>query len=109
MCACTWFDTSPIDDDWPIPKGSGQEFLVKYLVSQQIFFYGKSFDQPRKILLRNMKLLLKNYPEDDIKRAIALGCLKSEHPFSTKFIQEMLEWLQDIRYSPVQQYYQNKS
>jgi hypothetical protein len=106
-----WISCSPLADNWKIPPGTGHKFLVLYMVSEQTKKYGRNiYDQfPHATLIRNMKLLCKEYPEDDIKRGIALAVLTSEHPFSTKYIKEKITWLQGIRSSPLAAYYRNKS
>jgi hypothetical protein len=106
-----WFTPGPLSDEWKIPEGTGHKFLVKYLLAQQQSAYGKTIlDQfTYKIMIRNMKLLCQHYSETEIKRAIALGCLTSEFPFSTKYIEEQIQWLRASRDCPIQQFYRNKS
>lgn len=101
----------PLDDEWEVPKGNGPKFLFKYMRQQQVETYGKYYTALRNsIQLRNIGYLCKKYNDDDIKRAIAYGCLVSEHPFSTAFIKKVLEkWLKDTRSNPTVQFYQNKS
>jgi hypothetical protein len=107
-----WASPGPISDDWPIPKGGGVAFLVRYLIAQQTQEYGTNIlGKPftHAVLTRNMKLLCAEFDDETLKRAIALGCLKSDHPFSTKFVKAMAEWLQVLRDSPTQRFYRSKS
>ena len=106
-----WITPGPLSDEWVVPSGKGHKALLKYLIASQQQVYGRTIlDQfSYTILTRNMKLVCEKYPENDIKRAIALGCLTSEHPFSTKYVEEQIQWLLASRESPIQKFYQNKS
>lgn len=102
----------PYSDEWEPPKGTGTKFLVRYLLAEQTkAFDGKTIlDQFNyRTLQHHMKLLLKEYDEDLIKRGIAQAAQEADHPFSIAFIKEKIEWLKGLWSCDVTKYHQNRS
>lgn len=95
-------EDNPLSHKFIFPKGATSKDLVKYLVAEQVRVFGERIDLPFPALQRNFNLLLKKYTLDELKRAIALGVRVANHPFSTKFVGELAQWVRESHISDVQ-------
>jgi hypothetical protein len=77
----------------PGPLGESAGDLVRYMIACQKRRFGQTFleKQPERVLVRNMKLLLEQHSAAILKRAIKLAEGRAQHPFSTKFIKQQAE------------------
>lgn len=84
---------SPASSRFIPPKGDKPADLVRYLIATQTAAHGHNALEKfsYETLLRNMKLLLKKFPAEDIKREIALAPHLCRYPVSTKWLRTRLE------------------
>ena len=95
----------PLSEFFVLPPGKTANELVTLLLARQKATYGHTIldegDVPRVALTRNMKVLMKTYNLDEIKRGIELSVLQGDHPASTKFIEDRILWRRAlITYQP---------
>jgi len=100
-----FLENHPLSDHYKLPPGKTAKELVNLLLASQKAVFGQTvigrggFSRPA--LTRNMKLLMKKYSIEDIKRGIGLSVLRGQHPASTKFIEDMILWRKElIHYTP---------
>lgn len=84
---------SPQSPDYIPPSGDTPLQLVRWMQACQMDMYHTRTELSDRILVRNVKLLLKKYTPREVKRAIYLCSWKSSYPYSTKYVRRMLEQL----------------
>jgi len=89
----------PLSNDWKVPLCKNSKEVLTYLLARQQVYFEETIlkDFSYKILLRNLKLLEKNYSRVEILRAIEYGCWTSDYVFTTKYIEEMIIQIRDIK------------
>lgn len=65
--------------------------IVMYMLARQNRNYGRQINQDLRILLRNCKLLLKDYPAEEVARYARLAAQLSPYPYSFKYVRKLLE------------------
>lgn len=81
----------PLSPFFDIRVGDRPADLANLLVAQQKRMYDEIVDLPQPVLIRHMKLLLKEHNPDVIKRAIVYASWTSEYPFTIKYIRECID------------------
>ena len=91
----------PLSEHYVFPPGKTPKDLTRILLARQKAVFGRTILDAEELTLpiitRNMKLLLKKYPLEDVKRGIELSVIMGDHPASTKFIEEQILWLKELR------------
>jgi len=85
----------PLSSHFEPKIGDKPKDLVNYMLALQVRQFDKLIDLTYPALVRNMKLLLKEYDAMMIKRAIKYASQVAEHPFSTKFVKEVIEQVEE--------------
>lgn len=90
-------ESNPFTQDWKVPTCKTTKDVLKYMIAQQQVYYEKTIldEISYMILLRNIKLLIKEYGKESVLRGIVQSLWVSDFPFSTKLIREMLERYDD--------------
>jgi hypothetical protein len=74
--------------------------MVRLLLARQKAVFGVTVveqgDLPYVALLRNMRSLMKSYSLEEIKRGIEMTIQYGDHPASTKYLEEQIQWLREL-------------
>jgi len=99
----TLLENDPYSDKFVLPTLKTPKDLVRYLLAEQQRVFGETILSkiPYPALLRNFKLLMKQYSTEEIGRAIALSVRVGNNPGSTKFVKECVAWLKDSSCPPL--------
>lgn len=84
----------PDSDHFSPPIGDKPADIVRYMVALQQRKYGETILDKGigfQILSRQVKLLLREYSPDALKRAIRRCSVWSRYPFSTKMVERLIK------------------
>ena len=99
-------EADPLSAAYRLPKGRTAKDLVRLLLARQKAVFGQTIletqpDLTYRILQRHMKALINEYGVDEVKRGIELTVLMGDHPGSTAFVKEQIEWRKDWKNCPL--------
>jgi hypothetical protein len=87
------------------PQFTKPKELYNYLIAVQVRKFGASVDLSYAILARNLKLLVKKYGITEVTYGIGAAAVVAQHPFSTAFVEDMIQQhLHDIDSPALRQY-----
>jgi len=92
----------PFSENYIFPKVSSTKELTRLLLARQKKVLHETIceAQPEfteRIIQRQFKLLLKKYDIKLILRGVEQAVLVAEHPFTTKFIEEQIEYYLELK------------
>lgn len=85
---------NPFSPNFRPPKATTAKELTNYVVARQLASFGRGFDIPYKVMLKQVNVLLKRYGVDLTQRGLVLALSVAEYPFSCKFVEERIAELQ---------------
>lgn len=86
---------NPLSDHFKPECGDSPKNLKDFMIALQVRQYGHTIELEDRVLIRNIKLLLKEYDPLLIKRGIKYASQTSDYPFSTKYVKEMIEQIKE--------------
>lgn len=86
---------NPLSSHFKPECGDKPKDLVNYLIALQMRQIGRIIEMDTRILSRHVKLLLKKYDVMLIKRGIKYASQTADHPYSFKYVEEMIEQIKD--------------
>lgn len=92
----------PLSSDYILPKATSTQELVRLLLARQKRVFGETITEVQsefteRILQRNFKLLLDKYSLELVLRGLELSVLQSEHPSSTKYIEDRILYYMSLK------------
>jgi hypothetical protein len=82
---------SPFAADFKPPQATTAKELTNFVIARQLVAYGRGFDIPYRVMLKQLNRLLKKYGVDLVQRGVVLSLDVAEHPFSAKFVEGRIE------------------
>lgn len=88
-------EANPLSFHFKPECGDKPKDLVNYMIALQVKRFGCSINLDTRILIRNVKLLLKKHDVMMVKRAIKYSSIVADHPYSFKFVESVIPQIEE--------------